>query len=64
MAEVDGEVDLVGLRDFELTSLVLHEHSHELIANLWSVLGVVEQTELLCLHVVLELRVVLQLDVL
>jgi len=45
MAQVDGEVDLVVLRDVENVLLVLHVHSHELVANFWRVLSVVDRAE-------------------
>lgn len=46
VAQVDGQVDLVGLRNRYLSLFVLQVHCHELVANLRSVLSVVIQTEL------------------
>lgn len=63
MAEVDGQIDLVRLRYVELTvALVLHVDSHELVADLRSVLGVVGQAELFLLHAVAELGLLVKLD--
>ena len=41
VAQVDGEVDLVMLRDVEDILLVLHIHRHELVANFWGVLRII-----------------------
>jgi hypothetical protein len=41
VAKVNGEVDLVVLRDVKNVLLVLHVHSHELVANFWGVLRIV-----------------------
>ena len=63
VAEVDGQIDLVGLRYVELTvALVLHVDSHELVADLRSVLRVVGQAELFLLHAVAELGLLVKLD--
>lgn len=41
VAKVNGEVDLVVLGDVEDVLLILHVHSHELVANFWGVLRIV-----------------------
>jgi len=64
VAEVDGQVDLVRLRDVELVAFVLHVHRHELVADLGCVLGVVHQAEILRVHLLLELLVLVELDAL
>ena len=62
MAQVDGEVDLVVLRDVENVLLVLHVHSHELVANFWGVLRIVNWAEELPLNVLLKLDVAFKFD--
>ena len=42
--------------------LVLHVHSDELVANFWSMLGVVDKAELLILDVHLHLWIIVQPD--
>lgn len=64
MAKVDGEIDLVVLRDVENVFLVLHVHSHELVANFWRVLSVVDRAEELSLDVLLQLDVAFKFDAL
>jgi len=64
VAQVDGQVDLVVLRDVENVLFVLHVHRHELVADLGRVFSVVHQAELLCLDVLLQLGVVVQPDAL
>lgn len=64
MAKIDGEVDLVVLGDVENVLLVLHVHSHELIANFWSVLRIVNRAEELPLNVLFELDVTFKFDTL
>ena len=55
MTEVNGQIDLVRLGYFELLVLfVFHEHSDELIANLRGMFRVIDQTELLSLHLLFE----------
>ena len=51
MAKVDGEIDLVVFWNVEDVLFVLHVYSHKLIANLWSMLGVVDKAELLGFNV-------------
>lgn len=60
MAKIDGQVDLVVLRDVKDVLLVLHVNSHELVADFWGVLCVIDQTKLLVLDVHLELWIVFQ----
>lgn len=43
-------------------ALVLHVNCHEFIADLWSMLSIVAQTELLSLHLLLHLLVLFNLD--
>lgn len=62
MAEVDGEVNLVMLRDVEDALLVLHVHRHKLVANFWRVLSVVHRAEELSLDVLLKLDVAFKFD--
>lgn len=62
MAQVDGQIDLIVLGDVENVLLVLHVHSHELVANLRRVLGIVHETELFRLDIQLQLWVVFQTD--
>lgn len=64
MAKVNGEVDLVVLGDVENVLLVLHVHSHELIANFWGVLRIVNWAEELPLNVLLKLDVTFKFDAL
>ena len=62
MAQVDSQIDLIWLGDFYLSLFILHEDGDELIADLGSVLCVVVEAEGLGLHVLLEVGVLLQLD--
>ena len=62
MAKVNGEVDLVVLGDVENVLLVLHVHSHELVANFWGVLRIVNWAEELPLDVLLKLDVAFKFD--
>ena len=54
MTKVDGKIDLIVLWDVEDVFLVLHVYGHKLVANLWSMLSVVDKAELLGLDVYLE----------
>ena len=48
---------MVRLRNVKLTvALVLHEHCHKLVTDLWSVLCVISQAVLFLLHAVSKLR--------
>ena len=47
MAQVDGKVDLVWLRDLEHALVLVHVNSNEFVADFRSVLGGVDQTKLL-----------------
>ena len=51
MAKVDGKIDLIVLWDVEDVLLVLHVYGHKLVADFWSMLSVVDKTELLGLDV-------------
>ena len=62
MAEVNRQVDLVVLGDVKDVLLVLHVHSHKLVANLWCMLGVVNQTKLLGLDIDFQLWIILKSD--
>ena len=62
VAEVDGQVDLVMLGNVVDILLVLHVDSHELIADLGGVFGVVHEAELLGLNVLLQVGVVVKSD--
>ena len=62
VAKVNGEVDLVVLRDVKNVLLVLHVHSHELVANFWGVLRIVNWAEELPLNVLLKLDVAFKFD--
>ena len=62
MAKVDGQVDLVMLRDVKDVLLVLHVNCYELIADLWSMLGIIHRTEEFSLDILLELHVCLKFD--
>lgn len=62
MAEIDGEVNLVVLRDVKHVLLVLHVHSDELVADLRGMLCVVHQAEELGLDVQLHFWITVNLD--
>jgi hypothetical protein len=62
MAEINGKVDLVVLGDVENVLLVLHVHSHELVANFWRVLSIVHRAEELSLDVLLQFDVAFKFD--
>lgn len=57
VAEVNSQVDAVHSVDAEYAAVVLHVHSHELVANLGRVLSRVRQTELRGLHFLMNFRV-------
>lgn len=64
MAEVDSEINLVGLRNFELTvALVFHVDSDKLIADFWSMFSIVCEAELFFLHPISEFWVFFDLNV-
>ena len=62
MAEIDGEVNLVVLRDVKHILFVLHVHSDELVADLRGMLCVVHQAEELGLDVQLHFWITVNLD--
>ena len=64
MAQVDRQVNLVGLRDLKDRLLILHVHRNQLVADLRGMLSVVHEAELLVGDVPLEVGLVLQLDAL
>lgn len=49
VAEVDGEIDLIGLADFHKVTILVHVDRNEVVANFRRVLGSVGQTELVVL---------------
>ena len=49
MAHVDRQVDLLALDDLYLALVLLHVHSHELVADFWSVFCTVGCAEFLLL---------------
>ena len=62
VAEVDCQVNLVVLWNVNDRLLVLHVHRHKLVAYLWRVLRIVNQTKLFVCNVVLQVRIILQLN--
>jgi len=62
VAEVDRQVNLIVLRNVDDALLVFHVYCHEFIADFWSVFGVILETKLLVLNVMLHLWVVVQFD--
>ena len=60
MAQVYGQIDLVGLGDIELTLFILKEYGHKLVANFGCVLRVIRQAETFSFHVDLKFEVVFQ----
>ena len=62
VAKIDRQIDLVVFRDFENRLFVLHVHRHQLVADLWRVLCVVDEAELLVGDLLLQVRPRLELD--
>ena len=62
MAEVDGEVDLVGLADLHQVAVLVHVDGHEVVADLRSVLCGVGKTELVVLRGLRQLGLLLEED--
>ena len=60
MAQVYGQIDLVGLGDIELTLFILKEYRHKLVAYFRCVLRVIRQAETFSFHVDLKFEVVFQ----
>ena len=54
MTQIDCKVDLIMLLDVYQALLILHVHCHKFIADLWSMLSVVDQAELLGFDVKLQ----------
>lgn len=64
MTQVDGEINLIWLRDVKLSiPLLLHENSHKFITNFWCMLGIVREAELLFLHAFFQPRFFLDLEI-
>lgn len=64
VAQVNGEINLIVLRDVEDVLLVLHVHRHELVADFWRMLCIVNRAEKLPLNVLLKLDVAFKFDAL
>jgi hypothetical protein len=64
VAEVDGEVDLIGLCNLEDSFALLHVNRNEFIADFWSVLRGVHKAELLRAHLLGNVRLNLEVELL
>ena len=49
VAHIDGQIDLLAFDDFEFALVLLHVDRHKFVADLWRVLGRVDEAELVLL---------------
>lgn len=60
MAQIDGQIHLVMLRDVVNVLFVLHIHRYELITDFRGVLSVVHKAKLLGFDILLQFRIVIK----
>lgn len=64
MAKVDGKIYLIVLWNVDDGLLVLHVNGHKLVADLWSMLCIINQTKLLVGNIIFHFWIIFQFDAL